>query len=127
MTFVTTPIREERCHGESSQLTEEIIRKYSTEGCSYFFCGPPVMFFLIDRIMKEMGVPLKRFRHDATAQPAVKMIPGFPMDQVGKRYKITVMRGIHEEDIRRRTIRIIRSLRLIGLCPNPRFIAYVSK
>ena len=70
--------------GEKGFVTEEIIRKYSPEGCSYFFCGPPVMFFLVDKIMKEMGVPLKRFRHDATAQPAVKMIPGFPMDQVGK-------------------------------------------
>ena len=57
------------------------------------------MFFLVDKIMKEMGIPLKRFRHDATAQPAVKLIPGFPMDQVGKSYKITVMRGIHEDVI----------------------------
>ena len=85
--------------GEKGFVTEEIIRKYSPEGASYFFCGPPVMFFLIDKIMKEMGVPLKRFRHDATAQPAVKMIPGFPMDQVGRTYKITVMRGIHEDVI----------------------------
>ena len=57
------------------------------------------MFFFIDKIMKEMGVPMKRFRHDATAQPAVQMIPGFPMDQVGKSYKITVVRGIHEDVI----------------------------
>ena len=85
--------------GEKGFVTEEIIRKYSPEGASYFFCGPPVMFFLIDRIMKEMGVPLKRFRHDATAQPDVKMIPGFPMDQAGKTYKITVKRGIHEDVI----------------------------
>ena len=85
--------------GEKGFVTEEIIRKYSPEGASYFFCGPPVMFFLIDRIMKEMGVPLKRFRHDATAQPAVQLIPGFPIDQIGMRYKITVMRGIHKDVI----------------------------
>ena len=85
--------------GEKGFVTKEIIEKYSPEGCSYFFCGPPVMFFLVDKIMKEMGVPLKRFRHDAAAQPAVNLIPGFPMEQVGKSYRITVMRGIHADVI----------------------------
>jgi len=85
--------------GEKGFVTREIIEKYSPEGCSYFFCGPPVMFFLIDKIMKEMGVPMKRFRHDATAQPAVELIPGFPMEQVGRTYKRTVVRGIHEDVI----------------------------
>ena len=85
--------------GEKGFVTEEIIRKYSPEGASYFFCGPPAMFFLVDKIMKDMGVPMKRFRHDAAAQPDVKLIPGFPMDQAGKTYKITVRRGIHEDVI----------------------------
>jgi ferredoxin len=90
---------DEEWDGEKGFVTEEIIRKYSPEGASYFFCGPPVMFFLIEKVMKEMGVPLKRFRHDASAQPAVKLIPGFPMEQVGKTYKMTVVRGIHEDVI----------------------------
>lgn len=90
---------DEEWDGEKGFVTREIIEKYSPEGCSYFFCGPPVMFFLIDKIMKEMDVPLKRFRHDAAAQPAVELIPGFPMDQAGKTYKLTVVRGIHEDVI----------------------------
>ena len=97
--------------GEKGFVTEEIIRKYAAEyagltkdtdpahGPSFFFCGPPAMFFMVDSIMKEMGVPMKRFRHDATAQPEVRLIPGFPMDQVGKTYKMTVVRGIHEDVI----------------------------
>lgn len=85
--------------GEKGFVTKEIIEKYSAEDSSYFFCGPPVMYFLIEKVMKEMNVPLKRFRHDAAAQPAVKLIPGFPMDEVGKEYKISVMRGIHEDVI----------------------------
>ena len=94
--------------GEKGFVTREIIEKYAAEfagwskddpahGPSFFFCGPPVMFFLVDDIMKDMGVPMKRFRHDATAQPAVSLIPDFPMDQVGKTYKLTVVRGIHED------------------------------
>lgn len=85
--------------GEKGFVTKEILEKYSPEDPTYFFCGPPVMYFLIEKVMKEMDVPFKRFRHDAAAQPAVKMIPGFPEDQVGKEYKITVMRGIHEDVI----------------------------
>ncbi|MBQ3291254.1 MAG: 2Fe-2S iron-sulfur cluster binding domain-containing protein [Mogibacterium sp.] len=85
--------------GEKGFLTRELIEKYSPEDPSYFFCGPPVMYFMIEKIMKEMNVPLRRFRHDAAAQPGVKLIPGFPMDQVGKKYKITVLRGIHEDVI----------------------------
>ncbi len=85
--------------GEKGFVTKEILEKYSPEDHTYFFCGPPVMYFLIEKVMKEMNVPFKRFRHDAAAQPAVKMIPGFPEDQVGKEYKITVMRGIHEDVI----------------------------
>lgn len=86
--------------GEKGFLTKEMIEKYSTPDCSYFFCGPPAMFFMIEKIMKEMNVPRKRFRYDTFAQPAVKMIPGFPMDNVGKVYQLTVKRGIHEDVIK---------------------------
>ena len=85
--------------GEKGFVTKEILEKYSPDDPTYFFCGPPVMYFLIEKVMKEMGVPFKRFRHDAAAQPAVKLIPGFPEDQVGKEYSITVVRGIHEDVI----------------------------
>ena len=57
------------------------------------------MYFKIEEAMKELGVPRRRFRHDAAAQPGVGLIPGYPEDQIGKKYSITVMRGIHEEVI----------------------------
>ena len=85
--------------GEKGFLTRELIEKYSPEGASYFLCGPPVMYFKVEAVMQEMDVPRKRFRHDAAAQPAVKLIPGFPMDQVGTEYQLTVVRGIHEDVI----------------------------
>ena len=90
---------DEEWEGEKGFVTKEIIEKYSPEDPSYFFCGPPAMYFMIEKTMDEMGVPRKRFRHDAAAQPKVTMIPGFPEDQIGKEYKLTVVRGIHEDVI----------------------------
>ena len=102
---------DEEWDGEKGFLTREIIERYAAkyagwskdkdpaQGPSFFFCGPPVMYFMIEKLMKEMGVPLRRFRHDASAQPAVSLIPGFPMEQAGKKYKLTVVRGIHEDVI----------------------------
>lgn len=85
--------------GEKGFITKELIEKYSSEDCSYFFCGPIAMYSMIQKIMKEMNVPRKRFRYEAFTQPAVQMIPGFPMENVGKKFKITVKRGIHEDVI----------------------------
>lgn len=85
--------------GEKGFVTREIIEKYAPEDASFFFCGPPVMYFLIEKIMKEMNVPLKRFRHDAAQQPKPSLIPGFPEEQIGKEYQITVVRGVQEDVI----------------------------
>ena len=87
--------------GETGFITKELIGKYSSscEDPSYFFCGPAVMYFKIEKIMKEMGVSLRRFRHDTIPQPSISLIPGFPEEQKGKTYKLTVVRGIHEDVI----------------------------
>ena len=85
--------------GEKGFVTREIIEKYSPEDPTYFFCGPVVMYNLVEKTLKEMGVPRKRFRHDASQQPKVSLIPGFPEEQIGKEYQITVVRGIHEDVI----------------------------
>ena len=90
---------DEEWDGEKGFVTREIIEKYSPEDPSYFFCGPPVMYFMIEKTMKAIGVPRRRFRHDAAAQPKVTLIPSFPEDQIGKEYQLTVVRGIHEDVI----------------------------
>ncbi|MBQ9825351.1 MAG: 2Fe-2S iron-sulfur cluster binding domain-containing protein [Solobacterium sp.] len=92
---------DESWEGEKGFITKQLIEKYAAaiEDPSYFFCGPAVMFFQIEKIMKEMNVPLRRFRHDTIPQPDVKLIPGFPEEQIGKTYKMTVVRGIHEDVI----------------------------
>ena len=86
--------------GEKGFLSREIIEKYSKPDTTYMFCGPLVMLNFVQKALNEMGVPPYRFRHDASAQPRnVKMIPGFPEENIGKKYQITVVRGIQEDVI----------------------------
>ncbi|MBQ9642871.1 MAG: iron-sulfur cluster-binding domain-containing protein [Lachnospiraceae bacterium] len=99
--------------GEKGFVTRELIEKYSCgidcvgteEGAkkidtSYFFCGPLAMYRAVSRSMEEMGITLRRFRHDVMAQPGnVKQIPGFPEDQIGKTFQLTVVRGIQKDVI----------------------------
>lgn len=88
---------DEAWDGKKGFLTKELIEKYSKNDTTYFFCGPLPMFNMLTGIMKDMGVPEKRFRHEAMQQPTnVKMIPGFPESEIGKSYKMTVVRGINE-------------------------------
>ena len=86
--------------GEKGFITKELIQKYSEGDTTYMFCGPGAMYKVVCAAMQEMGVTDRRFRHDVMAQPAnVKQIPGFPEEQIGKKYQITVVRGIQEDVI----------------------------
>lgn len=86
--------------GEKGFLSKEIIEKYSSPDSTYFFCGPLVMLRFVEKALNEMGVPAERFRHDAAAQPRnVKLIPGFPEENMDHTWMITVVRGIREDVI----------------------------
>ena len=50
--------------GEKGFITREIIEKYSTPDCTYMFCGPLPMFRFVKKALDDMGVPVRRFRHD---------------------------------------------------------------
>ncbi len=83
--------------GEKGFITRELIEKYSGEDPTYFFCGPLVMFRLIQKIMDEMGVTCRRFRHDVLSHPAdPTQIEGWPAGNETKTYSITVKRGVSE-------------------------------
>lgn len=89
--------------GEKGFLSKEIIKKYSGEDPTYFFCGPRPMYELISGILKDMGVPGKRLRYEAMQQPGdASQIPGFPAENIGKTCHITVVRGISETTIEAR-------------------------
>ncbi|MBQ6470266.1 MAG: 2Fe-2S iron-sulfur cluster binding domain-containing protein [Lachnospiraceae bacterium] len=99
--------------GEKGFITTDLIRKYSCGipaasgeqpedmvDTTYMFCGPWAMYRVVRASMEELGVGPRRFRHDVMQQPSnVKQIPGFPEDQIGKRYQITVVRGVQEDVI----------------------------
>ena len=86
--------------GEKGFLTREIIEKYSTPGCTYLFCGPLPMFRFVKKALDEMGVPVRRFRHDVVNNPAdVSTLPGYPKGTEKKTFRITVLRGIREDVI----------------------------
>ena len=99
--------------GEKGFITTELIRKYSRGipsdassevsepvDTTYMFCGPLAMYRVVKASMEEMGIGARRFRHDVMQQPSnVKQIPGFPEEQIGKCYRITVIRGIQKDMI----------------------------
>lgn len=86
--------------GEKGFITREIIEKYSTPDCTYMFCGPLAMFRFVSKALADMGVAPRRFRHDVVNNPAdVSTLPGYPKGTETKTFKITVVRGIHEDVI----------------------------
>ncbi|MBR3228285.1 MAG: iron-sulfur cluster-binding domain-containing protein [Erysipelotrichaceae bacterium] len=88
---------DEKWQGEKGFLTKEIVKKYSGEDPTYMFCGPLPMYELVKGIMKELNVRPKRFRHDVINNPTdATKIPGYPVGNEKKNYKITVVRGIDE-------------------------------
>lgn len=88
---------DDKWKGEKGFVTKEIIEKYSGEDPTYMFCGPLPMYNLISKNLKEMGVREKRFRHDVMNNPVDSTkIPGWPMGNEKKTFKITVVRGVEE-------------------------------
>lgn len=64
------------------------------------FCGPRAMYLFVEKALKELGVPQRRFRHDVVNNPAdIARQPGYPQEAVGKTFSVTVVRGIQEDVI----------------------------
>ncbi|MCD8098376.1 MAG: flavin reductase family protein [Lachnospiraceae bacterium] len=86
--------------GEKGFITREIIEKYTAPDSTFLFCGPLPMYQLVQKVLQEMGVPERRFRHDAIGQPAdVTKLPGYPKGTEGKTFQITVLRGVQQDTI----------------------------
>ena len=86
--------------GEKGFISKDIIAKYSGEDTTYMFCGPRAMFQFVEKVLKELNVPGRRFRHDVVNNPGdISKMPGYPAGTEEKTFKITVVRGIHEDVI----------------------------
>ena len=89
--------------GEKGFISREIIEKYSSPDCTYMFCGPLAMFTFVKKALDGMGITSRRFRHDVVNNPAdVSTLPGYPKGTETKTFRITVLRGIHEDVIEAR-------------------------
>ena len=91
---------DESWEGEKGFLTKELIAKYMGQDPTVMFCGPIAMYQLVERAVKELGLTCRRFRHDVMNQPAdPSVLPGYPAENKQKLWKLTVLRGIHQDVI----------------------------
>ena len=55
---------------EHGLMNADIIRRYAPEEYSLFICGPEGLHRLMDRVVEELGLPLRRVRHEVCGVPA---------------------------------------------------------
>ena len=86
--------------GERGFLTAELIKKYSKGDTSYFICGPQVMYKFLREEIKKLDVPARRIRFEVFGQAKdITTFPGYPVEKKDETYTLTVMRGIHKDEI----------------------------
>lgn len=81
--------------GEKGFITKEIIKKYSHKECSYFICGPKVMFDSVIGELKELNVDLRRIRYETFPISDISVHKDFPKEFTDKEVVITVHQGTH--------------------------------
>ena len=86
--------------GERGFLSAELIKKYSKGDTSYFICGPQVMYRFLREEVKKLDVPARRIRFEVFGQAKdIASFPGYPVEKKDETYTLTVMRGIHADEI----------------------------
>ena len=79
--------------GEKGFITKEIIRKYSPSKCTYFICGPKVMY---DAVLQELSanhVDLRRIRSESFPVTDITKHPDFSKSLVNTEFEIEVHQG----------------------------------
>ncbi|MBQ6328645.1 MAG: iron-sulfur cluster-binding domain-containing protein [Kiritimatiellae bacterium] len=86
--------------GERGFLTAELIKKYAPDDASYFICGPQVMYRFLRGEIGKLGVPKRRIRFEVFGQAKdITAFDGYPVEKKDNTYTLTVVRGIHEDEI----------------------------
>ena len=86
-------------NGEKGFITKEIIKKYSPRDCSYFICGPKVMYDSVLKEFSQLNVDLRRIRSEAFPISDVSKIEGFPIESANKEFEIEVRQGTYSTRI----------------------------
>ena len=86
--------------GERGCLSAELIKKYTKGDTSYFICGPQVMYRFLREEIKKLDVPARRVRFEVFGQAKdITTFEGYPIEKKDETYTLTVMRGIHKDEI----------------------------
>ena len=86
--------------GERGFLSAELIKKYTKGDTSYFICGPQVMYRFLREEIKKLDVPARRVRFEVFGQAKdITTFEGYPIEKKDETYTLTVMRGIHKDEI----------------------------
>ena len=91
---------EEGWSGEKGFLSAELIKKYAAPDTSFFICGPQVMYTFLREELRKLDVPARRVRFEVFGQAKdITAFAGYPVEQKDKTWTLTVVRGIHEDQI----------------------------
>ncbi|MFX1428474.1 MAG: FAD-binding oxidoreductase [Promethearchaeota archaeon] len=80
---------------EQGFITADIIEKYcEVKDCSFFICGPQIMYDFVENEMEKLNLPHKRIRREAFGEiKDVINLPEFPKDLAEKSFKVKVQVG----------------------------------
>lgn len=91
---------------EKGFINRDIIRKYSVDQdpsngkTTYFVCGPLPMYLFDQKELAALNVPYHRIRMEVFGAPRdISKEEGYPKEHINDTYKLTVVRGIHEDVI----------------------------
>lgn len=108
---------------EKGFLTAKTIQKYTDPvACSFFICGPQVMYSFLEKELSMFNLPPKRIRREVFGEiKNINTYPGFPEDSVGKTYKIRVIMGQEVKEIPAiATESVLVALERAGMAPPSR-------
>ena len=105
---------------ETGFITAEIIEKYcDIHNCSFFICGPQIMYDFVKKEMDRFQLPPKRIRREAFGEiKDIVNYSGFPKEVAEKTFKIKAIIGnISREIPARATESILIALERANLAP----------
>ncbi len=86
---------------ETGFITANLIKKYiDANECSFFICGPQIMYDFVENQLKEFNLPPKRIRREAYGEvKEIINLSGFPKEVADNAFKIKVHIGSLIEEI----------------------------
>ncbi len=86
--------------GERGFLSAELIKKYMDGDTTFFICGPQAMYRFLREELTKLDIPRRRIRFEVFGTPKdITSFEGYPKEVADKTFKLTVVRGIHEDVI----------------------------